>query len=132
MKGRKNSRILMIGLGQIGYSNADYMASQGNAIDGYDLNKSAIQRAQDAGIIAGEAEDFKDYDYYVVCISTHRPDDMYKPYMDGLYDVAKRIGREGKEGALVSIESTIAPGTTREVNKILGHRFHVAHFPHRF
>ena len=132
MSGRKNSRVLMIGLGQIGYANAEYMAGQGNAVDGYDLDDRAIQRALEAGIIAGEAEDFGDYDYYVVCISTHNPGDMSRPYMDGLFDVARRIGREGRAGALVAVESTVAPGATGEVNRILGHRLHVAHFPHRY
>ena len=129
---RKKSRILVIGMGQIGYSNAEYMASQGLDVDGYDLNKKAVARAIDEGIIAEEAEDFRGYEYYIICISTHSQENMFKPSMEGLYDVAHRISREGKNNALVAIESTVTRGASNNVNEILGHRLHVSHFPHRF
>src|SRR3989337_1995745 len=38
-------KILIIGLGQIGYSNAEYMTSLGLKVDGYDISEKAIQRA---------------------------------------------------------------------------------------
>jgi UDP-N-acetyl-D-mannosaminuronic acid dehydrogenase len=47
-------------------------------------------------------------------------------------DIAQRISHEGKSGALVGIDSTITRGTSQEILKILGHRLHVVHVPHRF
>jgi UDP-N-acetyl-D-mannosaminuronic acid dehydrogenase len=125
-------KILIIGLGQIGHSNAEYMTSLGLHVDGYDINKEAIARAIRDKVIQKGATDFQGYDYYVVCISTHKPEDMFVPYLDGLVDIAKRLSYEGKTGALVGIDSTVTRGTTQEIKKILGHRLHVVHVPHRF
>ncbi len=125
-------KILIVGLGQIGHSNAEYMTSLGLNVDGYDISKDAVARALKDKVIRKAANDFKGYDYYVLCISTHRPEDMFVPFLDGLFDIAKRISHEGKTGALVGIDSTITRGTTEEIKKILGHRLHVVHVPHRF
>jgi len=130
----KNSpkKILIIGLGQIGYSNAEYMNSLGLHVDGFDINEQAISRALKNGVIQNKATSFRNYDYYIICISTHRPEDMFVPYLDGLMDIALRLSHEGKSGALVGIDSTITRGTSQEILKILGHRLHVVHVPHRF
>ncbi len=127
-----NKKILIIGLGQIGYSNAEYMTSLGLQVDGYDISKEAIDRALKSGVIQKASTDFRGYDYYVICISTHRPEEMFVPYLDGLIDITRRLSHEGKTDALVGIDSTITRGTTQEIKKILGHRLHVVHVPHRF
>lgn len=127
-----NSRILIIGLGEIGYSNAEYMTKIGLSVDGYDINDVAIKRALKAGMIKNAAVDFKDYDYYLICISTHNPDNMSEPFLDGLYDIAYKILRESKKGAFLGIDSTIPRGTTQKIYEILNHKLHVAHVPHRY
>lgn len=128
----KDEKILIIGLGQIGYSNAEYMMSCGLNVDGFDIIEKATQRALDNGVIQNKATSFKGYDYYIICISTHRPDNMFMPYLDGLFDITHKLAHEGKTGALVGIDSTITRGTSNKVKQILGHRLHVAHVPHRF
>jgi nucleotide sugar dehydrogenase len=125
-------KVLVIGLGQIGYSNAEYMTMKGLTVDGYDVNNDAIYRAIGDGVIRWTPDDFSGYDYYVIAISTHRPDNMSLPYLDGLFSIAKRLSYEGKEGALVGIDSTITRETSKKVLDILGHKLHVAHVPHRF
>ena len=127
-----HKKVLIIGLGQIGYSNAEYMTMKGLAVDGYDINEKAVQRALDDQVIRKKAPSFAGYDYYIICISTHRPEDMFSPYLDGLYEIAKKLSYEGKSGALVGIDSTITRGTSRKIEEILGHRLHVVHVPHRF
>ena len=127
-----DKRILIIGLGQIGYSNAEYMTSLGLNVDGYDINEKAIERALDNKVIRHKAENFRGYDYYIICISTHLPENMYMPFLDGLFEIASRLAREGKADALVGIDSTITRGTSLKVKQILGHRLHVVHVPHRF
>jgi UDP-N-acetyl-D-mannosaminuronic acid dehydrogenase len=54
--------------------------------------------------------------------------------MDGLLSIADKISKEAnkKDGALVSIESTIPKGTSRKVLELFNHRFHVVHAPHRW
>jgi UDP-N-acetyl-D-mannosaminuronate dehydrogenase len=128
----KDKKILIIGLGQIGSSNAEYLSSLRLNVDGFDISEKAMQRALDAGIIKNKATNFMNYDYYIICISTHRPDNMFMPFLDGLFDITRKLSVEGKTGALVGIDSTIAKGTSRKVLEILKHRLHVVHVPHRF
>jgi UDP-N-acetyl-D-mannosaminuronic acid dehydrogenase len=42
------------------------------------------------------------------------------------------LSQEGKEGALVVIESTVPKGTSRQFCEIVGHKLHVVHAPHRW
>ena len=128
----KEKKVLVIGLGQIGYSNAEYMTKLGLHVDGMDLNQNAIKRALDNKVIKKEAKNFCDYDYYLICISTHHPENMFVPFLDGVFSIAKRISKEGKTGALVGIDSTITRGTSEQIESILEHRLHVVHVPHRF
>lgn len=127
-----DKKILIIGLGQIGYSNAEYMKSLGLNVDGFDISKEAVQRAINNGVIKKEATSFEGYDYYVICVSTHLPTDMFVPYLDGVYELANRLAREGKAGALIGIDSTVPRGTSDKIKEIVKHRLHVAHVPHRY
>lgn len=129
---KEDLRILLIGLGEIGYSNAQYLAQNGVIADGHDINMNTVQKAIDAKVINRQPTTFSGYDYYLICVSTHNPQNMYTPCFDGLLEVAKRLANEGKEGALVSIESTIPKGMTKKICNILSHKLHVAHVPHRY
>jgi UDP-N-acetyl-D-mannosaminuronic acid dehydrogenase len=58
---------------------------------------------------------------------------MFTPQIEGLLSIVERISKEAKrDGALVSIESTIPRGTSARVFEMLNHRLHVAHAPHRW
>ena len=127
-----NNKVLVIGLGQIGYSNAEYMTMKGLTVDGYDISEKAVQRAINDQVIRKKATNFAGYDYYIICISTHRPEDMFQPYLDGLFEIARQLSYEGKQGALVGIDSTITRGTSEKVLEMLRHKMHVVHVPHRF
>jgi len=126
------SNVLIIGLGQIGYNNAEYMSSQGLNVDGYDTNEEAVRRALRDGIIQRETKTFEGYDFYVVCVSTHKPENALLPFLDGIFGIACKLSHEGKRDALVAIESTITKGVSDKVNQIFRHKLHVAHAPHRF
>jgi UDP-N-acetyl-D-mannosaminuronate dehydrogenase len=78
------------------------------------------------------AYDFSHFDVFIICVSTHKPDDMFSPQIDGLLSIVEKISKEAKNGALVSIESTIPKGTSKKVFEMLNHRLHVAHAPHRW
>jgi UDP-N-acetyl-D-mannosaminuronic acid dehydrogenase len=125
-------KILIIGLGEIGYTNAEYMTGIGLWVEGYNIDPNAVQRALDNQVIKNKANDFSDYDYYLICISTHKPENMFVPYLDGLYETVYRLLREGKNGALLGIDSTIPQNTTEKILKILNHKMHVVHVPHRY
>src|ERR671933_946473 len=127
------NKVLIIGLGQLGLPVAKYVKEKGfDDVYGYDISPKAMDRAEKTAGIK-KASDFSDFDVYIVCVSTHKPEDMFSPYIEGLLSVVYRISKEEKRnGALVSIESTIPRGTSNKVLEILGHRLHVAHAPHRW
>jgi len=126
------SRVLVIGLGQIGYSSAEYISNCGMSVDGYDIEHNAIKRALQDKVIKRKASSFGGYDYYLICISTHKPGNIFLPSLDGIFEIARQLSDQGKTDALISIESTIIKGTTNRIKQILDHRLHIAHLPHRF
>ncbi|HEU4823817.1 MAG TPA: hypothetical protein VFS97_10375 [Nitrososphaeraceae archaeon] len=127
------NKVLVIGLGQLGLPVAKCVKEKGfNDVYGYDISPKAVDRAEKTAGIK-KATDFSNFDVYIVCVSTHKPEDIFSPYIDGLLSVIERISKEAKRnGALVSIESTIPRGTSNKILEILGHRLHVAHVPHRW
>ena len=65
-----------------------------------------MQRAEKVASIKS-TDDFSEFDVYIVCVSTHKPDDMFTPQIEGLLSIVEeKIATEAKNGALVSIEST--------------------------
>ncbi len=72
------------------------MAQNGILADGYDINQATVQRAIDNGIIDQKAGTFEGYDYYMVCVSTHNPRNMFVPFFDGILGTAQRVAQEGK------------------------------------
>jgi UDP-N-acetyl-D-mannosaminuronic acid dehydrogenase len=129
---KKFNKVLIIGLGQIGFAVASYIKKQEKYdVYGYDISSVARDRAE-LKIGIKNATDFSGFDIYMVCISTHKPDDMFVPDTSGLTSVANKLSQEGKEGALVVIESTVPTGTSRQFCEIVGHKLHVVHAPHRW
>jgi UDP-N-acetyl-D-mannosaminuronic acid dehydrogenase len=126
-------KVLVVGLGQLGLPVARYVKEKGfDDVYGYDISPKAMERAEK---IAGikKANDLSDFDVYILCVSTHKPDDMFTPQIEGLLSIVERISKEARrDGALVSIESTIPRGTSARVCEMLNHRLHVAHAPHRW
>ena len=125
------NKVLVIGLGQLGLPVAKYVKQRGFETYGYDMNPQRMKQAEkNFGIKS--IEQFDDIDVFILCISTHDPDDEYTPYVDGLFELARKISKEAKNGSLVSIESTVPKGTSKKIFEILNHRLHVAHVPHRW
>jgi UDP-N-acetyl-D-mannosaminuronate dehydrogenase len=124
-------KVLVIGLGQLGLPVAKYVKESGFETFGYDINPLRVENAEKNYGIKG-IEQFDDIDVFILCVSTHDPNDEYTPYVDGLFSLSQKISREAKNGSLVSIESTIPKGTSRKIFEILNHRLHVAHAPHRW
>lgn len=129
---RRFNKVLIIGLGQIGFAVASYIKKQEEYdVYGYDISPAARDRAE-LKIGIKNAADFTGFDIYMVCISTHNRDDMFTPDTSGLKAVANKLSKEGKEGALVVIESTVPQGTSRQFCETVGHKLHVVHAPHRW
>jgi UDP-N-acetyl-D-mannosaminuronate dehydrogenase len=127
----RNEKVVIIGLGQLGLPVAKYVKEHGFDTYGYDINQKTMQSAEtNYGI--KQTTNFSDFDVLIICVSTHRPDDMFTPQVDGLMSVVEKISREAKTGALISVESTIPKGTSKKVFEKVDHRLHVVHAPHRW
>jgi UDP-N-acetyl-D-mannosaminuronic acid dehydrogenase len=125
------NKVLVIGLGQLGLPVAKYVKQRGFETFGYDMNSEKMKQAE-KNFGVKSIEQFDDIDVFILCISTHDPDDEYTPYVDGLFELARKISKDAKNGSLVSIESTVPKGTSKKIFEILNHRLHVAHVPHRW
>ena len=124
-------KVLVIGLGQLGLPVARYVKQRGFDTYGYDISPKAMELAKKTAAIEN-ATNFSEFDVFILCVSTHKPDDIFSPQIDGLLSIVQRISNEAKSGALVSIESTVLKGTSKKVFEILNHRLHVVHAPHRW
>jgi UDP-N-acetyl-D-mannosaminuronic acid dehydrogenase len=127
----KYNKVVVIGLGQLGLPVAKYVKEKGFDAYGYDISEKAMTTAE-SNFGIKKASSFDDFDVLIICVSTHVPDDMFSPQVDGLMSVVEKISREAKSGALISIESTIPKGTSQKVFEKLDHRLHVVHAPHRW
>jgi len=129
----ENKKVLIIGLGQLGLPVAKYI-KENTSFDvyGYDISQKAMERAEKVASIK-RVESFSEFDVFILCVSTHKAEDMFTPQLDSLFSIVKdKISKEAKSNALVSIESTIPRGTSRKIFEMLNHRLHVAHVPHRW
>jgi UDP-N-acetyl-D-mannosaminuronic acid dehydrogenase len=124
------NKVLVVGLGQLGLPVAKYVRERGYDAYGYDISTTAMRIAEKASI--KKADNFSEFDVYILCVSTHRLGDIFSPQIDGLWSVIEKISNEAKNGALLSIESTIPSGTSKKVFEALNHRLHVVHAPHRW
>ena len=102
------NKVLVVGLGQLGVSVAKYVKQRGFDTYGYDTSSKALEIAEKTAAIK-KAVNFSDFDVFILCISTHKPDDMFSPQIDGLLSIADKISKEAnnkKDNVLVSIEGT--------------------------
>ena len=97
------NKVLVIGLGRLGLPVAKYVKEKGFDTYGLDLSPKAVEMAREAAI--EKAVNFSEFDVFIICVSTHKPDDMFSPQIDGLLSIVEKISKEAKNGALVSIES---------------------------
>ena len=131
-------KVLIVGLGQLGLPVAKYVKERGFDTYGYDISLTAMERAERIAGIKKASEtifdnsELNDFDVFIISVSTHKQDDMFSPQTDGLLSVVEKVSRHAKNGALVSIESTIPKGTSKKVFELLNHRLHVVHAPHRW
>jgi UDP-N-acetyl-D-mannosaminuronic acid dehydrogenase len=71
-------KILVIGLGQLGLPVAKYVKDRGFDVYGYDISTKALERAEKTAGIK-KAINFSGFDVYIICVSTHKQEDMFSP-----------------------------------------------------
>src|SRR6476659_2834133 len=128
---RKVSKVVVIGLGQLGLTVEKYIKEKVFDTFGYDINQKTMEIAESKYGIK-KTTTFKDFDVLIICVSTHRQEDIFSPQIEYLMSVVEKISRETKTGALISIESTVPKNTSKKVFEKVDHRLHVVHAPHRW
>jgi UDP-N-acetyl-D-mannosaminuronic acid dehydrogenase len=96
------TKVLVVGLGQLGLPVAQYVKQRGFDTYGYDMNTRAIKNAESNACIK-RASNFSNFDVYIlcVCVSTHEQDDKYFPDVNGPMSIAQRIAEQAPNGALI-------------------------------
>ncbi|MEW6221788.1 MAG: NAD(P)-binding domain-containing protein [Candidatus Hadarchaeota archaeon] len=125
-------KICLIGLGEIGLPTAKYISKKGHRLQGYDISDGAVKRAKASGVDATtDWAKIISADAYVVCVSTLLKGE--RPDLSPIFDVCKKISEKSTAGSLVSIESTILPGTCKKLHKnIFKSQLSLIHVPHRY
>jgi UDP-N-acetyl-D-mannosaminuronic acid dehydrogenase len=88
------NKVLVVGLGQLGLPIAKYVKERGFDTYGYDLSPKAVETAVNTAAIK-KAVNFSEFDVFILCVSTHEPDDMFSPQIDGLLSIADKIHIDG-------------------------------------
>jgi UDP-N-acetyl-D-mannosaminuronic acid dehydrogenase len=159
----KTARIGVIGLGYVGLPVACMLAKSGFDVTGIDIDAErivTINRGETpiGGIEPGIAEliaevvaggrlrastsyaDLRAAEVVIICVDTPVDEDTHLPSYRALRSVLAQLGGVLAAGALVIIESTIAPGTMRGIvipgleessGKRAGVDFYVGHCPER-
>ncbi len=125
-------QVCVLGLGEVGLPTALYIAGQGLSVWGYDISENAVNVAKKEGVKATTRwDEVPPVDVYVVCVSTSLKSD--KPDLTSLFNVCEKIAKSAKRSSLVSVESTILPGTCRKIHeKFFNGQLSVVHVPHRY
>ena len=125
-------RICIIGLGQIGFPVAQYALARGLDVYGFDINPAAVNHANKAGVKAyADWAQIPAADVFIVSVTTGQTDGC--PDLSAVFDVCNQIAAKVSSSTLVSIESTIVPGTSQKVFKeTFKGKAHLVHVPHRY
>ena len=125
-------KVCVLGLGEVGLPTALYIADLVNDVWGYDISEKAVWKGRDSGINATTHwNEIPRADIYVVCVSTLLTEN--DPDITAIFDVCEKIAQRSDSSSLVSIESTVVPGTCRKISEsIFKNSIPLIHVPHRY
>jgi len=126
-------KVCVVGLGQVGLPVAQYAQAKGLEVWGIDINPATVENARKTGKfkLTSSWQDVSEVDFYIICVTTSQRNDA--PDLSPVFDVCKKISEKAKPSALVSIESTIIPGTCKKIfETIFKNKINLVHVPHRY
>jgi nucleotide sugar dehydrogenase len=126
------TKVCIVGLGQIGFPVAQYALARGLEVYGFDINQAAVDHATKTGVKATtDWAKVPAADVFVVSVTTGQAEGC--PDLTAVFDVCKKIATKATSSTLVSIESTIVPGSSRKVFKeTFKGKIRLVHVPHRY
>ncbi len=126
-------KVCVVGLGQIGLPVAQYAHAKGLEVYGYDISLTAVERVSklEKFKVTSSWKDVPRVDAFIICVTTGQLND--RPDLSAVFDVSKKIAEKAKPSSLVSIESTIIPGTSKKIfADIFKGKINLVHCPHRY
>jgi nucleotide sugar dehydrogenase len=125
--------VCVIGLGQIGFPVAKYIATKGYDVYGFDINPDAVNQ----GIQNGKFKATTQWDQipkaevYIICVTTSQVNNQAD--LTSVFDTVKKIATTADTNTLVTIESTILPGTSKKIfEEMFKRNILLVHAPHRY
>ena len=126
-------KVCVVGLGQIGLPVAQYASAKGLEVVGCDINAATVANVRKTGGFEATTSwaDVPQMDVYIICVTTGQANE--RPDLSAVFDVCKKISEKASPSTLVSIESTIVPGTSRKIfEAIFNSKVKLVHAPHRY
>jgi nucleotide sugar dehydrogenase len=125
--------VCVVGLGQIGFPVAKYIAAKGCDVYGFDINPVAVENGIQNGKFKATTmwDQVPKADVYIICVTTTQSGDQAD--LSAVFETAKRIAGKADVNTLVSIESTILPGASKKIfEEIFNGNILFVHAPHRY
>lgn len=117
---KKKTKVGIVGIGYVGSTLGEHAAETGFRVKGYDITPEAIKRINKLHIrnfqAIGDIRAVMKSEIICICVPTPVTEEKV-PDLTLLENAAYAVASYLKKGQLVIVESTIAPGTTR--NRIL-------------
>jgi UDP-N-acetyl-D-mannosaminuronic acid dehydrogenase len=126
-------KVCVVGLGQIGLPVAQYVHEKGLQVWGYDISAATVERVGKLGQFKATNTwiEIPQCDVYIICVTTGQVGGC--PDLNAVFDVCNKISKKADPSALVSVESTIVPGTSKRVfAEIFKEKISLVHAPHRY
>lgn len=126
-------RVCVAGLGQIGLPVLEYISKKGFKTYGYDIDQNAVKKAIEKGMKATGVWNeipHEEIKVYVICVSTGWK--LEAPDISAIFDICSKIANSCNHKPLVSIESTIPPGTCKMLSEKILRKAYLVHCPHRY
>ena len=128
--------IIIIGLGTVGLPTAVYLTQfKQFSVHGFDISSKAVHRARSCRVAATALwNELPVADVYIITVSTSLKEDS--PDMSQIFNVGERIRsqlskKDVHNRPLISIESTVIPGTCEKVYENMAN-VNLVHVPHRY
>jgi nucleotide sugar dehydrogenase len=125
--------VCVIGLGQIGFPVAKYIAAKGFDVYGFDINPAAVEHAIQNGKFKATTQwnQIPKADAYIICVTTSQVNNQAE--LTAVFEVCKKAAEKTDSNTLVAIESTILPGTSKKIfQEIFNGKVKLVHAPHRY
>ena len=114
----KEAVVGIVGIGYVGQELGIYIAKAGYKVIGFDIEQQKVKEVNDKNISSFTATKsfakLKDCD--IISINVPTPiDSLKKPNLRAVESASEVVAKNLKKDQLIILESTVAPGTTRQV-----------------